>query len=523
MTSFRTVLTRPHQTPLYPWLVGALPIVHFYGRNFRLLKMRDNLPMLFIYGLVIAVVLAAGTLIWKSLSRSALVLTPLLAVVVEGGAMGMGVSLGLLGLTILLGLLLAPRRGRLPWSDLPRVNLPLNTALLLLVLMPLIGVVQAMNRGNPPVPSSLFHEPLAVPDKEQVGYKPDVYYFLVDALGQPEFLEQVYHLPRAAFSDVLAERGFHVLRYTFANYPQTALSASATLNVGFLPDLLDIPDSNSQDRHVLAHLVGEARVTEAFRSLGYHVVSYPSGYPLTRIGPSEYRHRPFLHPSFTDYYVLNDSFLTLLMPLLDRGPAAFSYALRRRRLHYILDHLTDARRKIPADEPVFVYTHLLAPHPPFVFGVQGESVELKKKFAFADGNHWYNIHGRHKGLYRSRYSNQALYIMDQLGKMVDRILADSPRPPVIIIQGDHGPGSELEWEHPQLTNYDERMGIFNAWWVPRGVEPELYEGMTAVNTFPLLFNALFKTEWPLLPDNYWFATMSRPYTYYDLVGHEPGP
>ncbi|NIW23086.1 MAG: hypothetical protein GWN29_00160, partial [Gammaproteobacteria bacterium] len=60
------------------------------------------------------------------------------------------------------------------------------------------------------------------------------------------------------------------------------------------------------------------------------------------------------------------------------------------------------------------------------------------------------------------YRNQALYIVEEIARTVDRIIRNTDRPVVIVVQGDHGPGSELRWDNIQLTNKIERHGIFNA-------------------------------------------------------------
>jgi hypothetical protein len=45
------------------------------------------------------------------------------------------------------------------------------------------------------------------------------------------------------------------------------------------------------------------------------------------------------------------------------------YEALRRRINYIFDHLADP----PAnDQPQFVFAHIAAPHPPFVFNSKGE-------------------------------------------------------------------------------------------------------------------------------------------------------
>ncbi len=213
---------------------------------------------------------------------------------------------------------------------------------------------------------------------------------------------------------------------------------------------------------------------------------------------------------------MEDGILPLVLPLLGKGPSDVSYALRRGRLDYIFDHLETAREDIDDGDPIFVYAHILAPHPPFVFGPEGQALQSKTAFGFGDGDHWLILHGKQDTSYRQQYSDQAKWVMQRLTKAIDGIMMSSPRPKIIIVQGDHGPGSGLDWERPQNTDHTERLGIFNAWYVSGGQQFPLYEGMTAINTFPLLFNTVFGAELQRLPDELWFARMSLPYTYYNL-------
>jgi len=263
-------------------------------------------------------------------------------------------------------------------------------------------------------------------------------------------------------------------------------------------------------------VVGNSRVARAFKKLGYKIVSFPSGYPLTHQALADKRHAPFLNPSFLEYYLLEDSILPLVLPLLGNGPADVSFAMRRDRLNFIFDQLPASRNGIDDQDPIFVYAHILAPHPPFVFGPEGEALTSRGTFGFADGDHWLLIHGKHDTSYRQRYSDQATYVMQRLGETIDGIIASSVRPKIIIVQGDHGPGSGLDWERPQNTDHTERLGIFNAWYVSGNQQLPVYEGMTAVNTFPLLFNSVFGTELKAQEDKLWFARMSQPYTFFGL-------
>ncbi len=503
--------------PWHPFLVAMLPGIHFYKLNMGLLEFEDLSKAVLLSLLLVGLLLLVGRLIWNSFNSAALLLTPLAFIIFKGHSIGWLGSLVLLFVCIALGLVL-PRRPSSTAISWPRkLNLPLNIALLYLVFMPLTQGLRADYHDKAPQPTVLQNSPLMVPEISSTQNLPDIYYILVDGLGQPAMIESEYPITRAEFSDLFAHRGFQINHHSFANYPQTALSVAGTMNVAPVQNLLTVPSPNSQDRRTLTEIAGHSRVLKAFSELGYKIVNFPSGYPMTKQPLAHQTHQPVWAPNFVEYYLFRDGFLPLIMPLLGQGPADFSFAMRRGRLNFIFDNLAGARLAVKDEEPVFVYAHILAPHPPFVFGRQGEALKSRSEFGFADGNHWLDIHGRQDQSYRRRYADQASWIMKRLAKTIDEIMASSTHEKIIIIQGDHGPGSGLEWEDPEKSDLYERMGIFNAWYNTQGLEVPLYDGMTAINTFPILFNSFFSGQLSLQDDDLWFATMSHPFVFSELA------
>ena len=90
--------------------------------------------------------------------------------------------------------------------------------------------------------------------------------------------------------------------------------------------------------------------------------------------------------------------------------------------------------------------------------------------------------------------------------MIDEI-QNSDRDAVIIIQADHGPrlgfGADPSAEvDPDNLNmpYQEAFSILNAICMPEGMYPRFYSSMTPVNTFGLIFNEMFQTEFELQAD-----------------------
>src|SRR5262249_36637362 len=154
---------------------------------------------------------------------------------------------------------------------------------------------------------------------------------------------------------------------------------------------------------------------------------------------------------------------------------------------YLLDHLPE----IPRDsQPTFTYAHVICPHPPMVFGPNGEEIEHdQERFMLSND--------KTKGRYRNpedfarAYRDQSIFITRRIQETIDRILAESPEPPIIIVQSDHGSELNLDLESLQNTDLHERMSILNAYYFPDGRYEGLYDSISPVNSFRVMLNSYF--------------------------------
>jgi hypothetical protein len=108
--------------------------------------------------------------------------------------------------------------------------------------------------------------------------------------------------------------------------------------------------------------------------------------------------------------------------------------------------------------------------------------------------------------------------------MIDRILANSPEPPVIILQSDHGSGMGLSTECHNQTDLRERLSILNAYFLPGVGSEDLYQSISPVNSFRVVLNAYFGAGLELLPDRSYFSTWSDPFKFIDVTNQvRPAP
>lgn len=373
----------------------------------------------------------------------------------------------------------------------------------------LVTLVGDETRDRSPVAAPDRFETLRIDAVPRPGL-PDVVYVVLDGYGGAAVLEDRFGyaspLPAA-----LRARGFSVADDARSNYVQTAPSFAATLNLDFVPELLAERDRKSGDRAALAELCQDNRVVRTFRAAGYRLVELPGEYSFTRQRLADERRRPWLYFTEVEHMLVNRTPVQLLTRLTGLPQSWLPHQVRRRHLRFVLDALAEG----DADPgPTFTFAHLVAPHPPFVFAADGSYRPERARAAFADGNGWRTLAAPHGEDYADGYVAQVRWLDAELPRVVDGILARSPDA-VIVIAGDHGSGAGLDWRGAEASDLEERASILLAARLPGG--RELPAGLTPVNTFRVVFDALFDADLPLLPDRTWYTTWTRPYAFVDVT------
>ena len=135
---------------------------------------------------------------------------------------------------------------------------------------------------------------------------------------------------------------------------------------------------------------------------------------------------------------------------------------------------------------------------------------LRDPSASRDGDHF----DGDRTEYVEGYRNQARYVTSRLTKLVDHVLAQKGADPVIVIHGDHGPGSNLRWSSAEDSDLKERLSIFAAYAFPGVPEPPLLAtDTTPVTGARLLAHHYLGVAAAQLPDASYFSTWSEPYRF----------
>ncbi|MEW5912840.1 MAG: hypothetical protein AB1814_09815 [Thermodesulfobacteriota bacterium] len=510
----------PRLRVYHPLLLACFPVLFYFSQNVAYLSLGQlPLPLGLALGGALLLTLLVG-LVFRQRPKAYLILSLGIVLFFALGPALEGVKAlwgedavgGLDSAQLLRWWLAAFIAGGLPLAllrrDLTPVNRFLNLVSAILVLLQLGSIAfqeLAAPSLAPPVASKTAPRPVAA-DQARL---PHIYYIVLDGMGRADILHDIYGLDGQKFSKALEQRGFYVASRARANYAQTNLALSSSLNYAYLDPVLALKGPESAQRALLVKMLKHNRLFAQLKAHGYRIVAFPSGCPETELRQADQYFSGI--SEFHDLIIRN----SLLEPLLDLlGMHAAQADRLRRRILWVLDHLPDPA----ADKkPVFVFAHLLSPHPPFLLGPHGEPRVVGGLVGWADGSSRVAGQERLRREYLRGYRDQVLYLRGRILQVIDRILAASPRPVAILLQGDHGPGSTLDWDHIERSFLPERMTILSAFRLPGPGGPALYPTISPVNSFRVVLDRYLGAELPLLPDESYISALNTPFKLFKVT------
>lgn len=336
----------------------------------------------------------------------------------------------------------------------------------------------------------------------------DIYYIMLDRYASAGILKSEYLYDNSEFVDFLKNRGFYVASRSTSNYPRTGLSLASSLNMEYINYLSDIAGEDSRDAAPFSALVKNHRLGNIMKSLGYRYIHFGSTNALTKWNKqADVNFSKFMIPEFTMTFYKT----TMLYPISEKLNLFSEYTSPRSSILGKFERLA-AIPDIP--HPVFVFTHILLPHPPYIFDRDGNAVS----------------HADHeKKSINELYIDQLIFTNKKLMALVDSLLTKTEPKPVIVLQSDEGPFPSFYLEileryklfkYRQVSDRELRhkMEILNAYYLPGKDTTVLYPTITPVNSFRLILNLYFNAQVELLPDkNYAIEDENHPYAMFEVT------
>lgn len=500
----------------YPLLLGLFPVLFIYSNNISQLSfIRDVIPSLFVVLVINLVFISISFALFKDRPKAFLMSAVFIIFFFTFGYLTVSTSwtfsigsivvgpnkikfvIWIVG-TVLLGMYIN-RRDNISDNLIGSINISALT----LVLISIFSIFQYLF-SNP----SLLNEAKLSDDHEVVttlSESPDVYYIIFDEYAGKNALLREFKFDNSSFYDELRERNFHVIDGSFSNYSQTVLSLGSSLNVRYLDDFVEQSGPNKDDWSPAYDLVENSKIVRDFKNLGYKFFTFRSGYYPTNFNKNADLN---FQKGLLNEFATTLAYTTMLNPFMDKVVENN----KRERTLYALD-TTPTIAKNP--DPTFTFVHIIAPHQPYAFGPNGESVsgvygDLRASNLDKDeGGVWTDVR-------KELYIGEIQYLNKRVVNIIDEIIDTSDILPVIIVQSDHGSKSNGHLDNISDALYIERMEILNAILLPDHIE-SAKSIKTPVNTFRVIFNNYFGSDYDLLPDRMYYSTLERPFDFKDVT------
>ena len=507
---------------IHPFLFVFFPIIYIYSNNLQELIPSDLLqPSLYII-VFLSIILFVSKLIFKDWLKVGLITSLVIGLVFSYGYIYQAIAGFTVG-DIVLGrhvFMIIPYvialivgsyyifKAKKRFENITKI---LNVVAITLISISIINVGIYMINNNDigtishtDIDISSFKEDVSTQDYNKhmlslIGepdYYPDVYYVVFDGYGGTNSLKKDLNYDNTKFVQSLEERGFFVAKHPHSNYPATFLSIPSTFNMKYLNYLADILGVESKDQLTPMKLMDNSTSMQILKSKGYKTVSF-----LT----SSFEINTDAKLCLGDKILLPNKLTNSIGKI-----SIFVYFVNWQATEYLRDQQLCFFSKLPEihksfDEPVFVIGHIILPHPPNVFGPNGEHVIPRDTWTV-----WGDERDKRSYIDTLQYGNlRAL-------EFIDKVLNETKQPPIIIIASDHGTDYGFDWNDPDDVMLKQRYNNFIAIYTPKGKDM-LYDMMTPVNIFRIIFNANFNGNYTLLNDSSYWSSYDKPYVITDIT------
>jgi hypothetical protein len=315
--------------------------------------------------------------------------------------------------------------------------------------------------------------------------RPNIYLFVLDEYAGLSSLKTYFHFSNLDFIDSLKKRNFFIAKNPNSNYNMTWISMLSCLEMSYVKNLDKNEFSHVRIYGNAAEDIKENNLITFFSKLNYKIVNN------TFFKLNHTKSSPFLTLPIERRLLLNKTFgYTVQNGLLQNIPSNQIQFLMNTQLaknhKYNESVIEKTRENINNKEaPVFLYSHLLMPHLPYLKDQYGNT----RKFSSV-----------YKELRKKEYSQSYINYLEHTNNLMlefsDSII-QKKKDAVIIIMSDHG----YRWDHGKripILDFNNFMAIYST----RGDYRNFSDSINTVNLFRIVLNNYFDQKIPLLENKF---------------------
>ncbi len=493
--------------PLHAFFLAAYPIVGLLGFNIEQVYAREAAVSLMLSLSITALALFGLRRLFKDWQLAGL-LTSLLVVwffsygrlyVLLKGVSIFGVLIGrhryllfVWSFIVFMAALWLLKRKR-PYRELTNI---LNIFSTILFCLPLfqIGAFYYRNVAPPKTPDDETVEAMLTWTKD--SSPPDVYYIVLDGYQRADVQESVFGIDISPFLDALQEMGFYIADCAQSNYTRTILSISSTFNLEYIDSFKSVIAPDEKTAWLLP-FYKHSVVRQQLETLGYQTIVFNN--PWERLVWDDaaivYKSSGTAQLSPFEFLLLRTTAARVYVDLKQAESQRLSDYENYEDTRYALEQLLTVA---DISGPKFVFAHLVIPHSPFVFGPDGEYINIP--YDADAGNVYTEEDGKRGHTYAVNYINKKML------EILPEIIQGSETPPIIIVAADHG---------SPKGGTENSVKILAAFYAP-AARSQFYESITPVNVFRILFDTYFNTNFGLLQDRSYFSAQGQYFNFLEM-------
>ncbi len=299
--------------------------------------------------------------------------------------------------------------------------------------------------------------------------KPNVYHIILDEYTDNEILTKKFGYNNEKFLEFLNNNGFYMHDKLFSTFGGTVKELNVILNMEYPKKLRWM----SEDYESL----NNNKVMSIFSNQNYSIIETNSMMRWKNFSDVDTKlcyDTNFINSEFLDQ-VLGKSIIRYFLE-------KYQQDTRRDTVRCTFDVLNEITLK--TDGPKYVFSHVYVPHPPFLFGPNGENV-IPDRREISGLQSWENPQG---------YVNQLIYATNEITVVIKNIVKNDPNA-IIIVQGDTGTLTGADISKKTMKEIYQAHSILYAVRIP-DVEDSDY--MIPVNTYRIIFNNYFNMNYDYL-------------------------
>lgn len=326
--------------------------------------------------------------------------------------------------------------------------------------------------------------------------KPDIYLLMFDALGSSKGIQKELGYNNSELDSFLIKSDFFVAENAKANYNWTIYSVSTMMNLEYLP-------------HWISPVMNEPKIhfwgTESFKNNSLYEILKSENYQIYNYQPLSFDNPDWPGPSFFGFFKDQHYYFKTLPGRLHRD-IFWNFIntnisiVKQKQLSAIIKRNTEQKQLLDTTiflvknscslnpTPKFVYGHFMTTHDPYIFDSTGNLLSDIEAL------------NRNKKNEAQNYFNQVKVADSIIKDLVTHIKKTNKKNTIIIVAGDHGFPNEL------LKKSGYSFETYSSFYFPDQDYKNLNDSLQPINTFRIILNKFFGSNYSVLSDSTIFVT-----------------